>query len=188
MRQIRMKIIFPLFISIIVSMLVFHGETAQSEVIPLGNQDLKIYYDTIKSLELFATPYKGFTDLAGNTGSWEDSEKYQYTWKDGQAAFIMTGEMKSPQLVQLVLNNSFKTQRGIKKGSTLDEVLKAYPGNYTTTEVTDGTWYVYKWTAGSTSPLINGKNFLLSFYVKDGLVDSVMLKLESAETEGIPVG
>jgi len=188
MLQVLKTLILSFFISTTFIMLILPEKSARADGMQLGIHDLKLYYGDINSLELFATPYKGFTYLTGKPGWWEDEDKYQYTWKDGQAAFIITGEMKSPQLVQVVLNNSFSTPREVKKGSTIDEVIKAYPGNYKTTQVTDGTWYVYKWTVGNISTLAKEKSFSLSFYIENGLVNSVMLKLESPETEDIPVG
>jgi hypothetical protein len=188
MRQIFNLIKIPFFAVIICSALFLQVNSGSAEGAPMGNNDLKLFYGAGNSIELFVTQYKGFTELTGNSGWWEDADRYQYTWKEGQAGFIKTGEMRLPQLVQVVLSDKFRTPRGIRKGSALAELLKVYPGNYEITEVTDGKWYVFRWTAESALPLVNGRKFSLSFYVKDGLVNSVFLKLEGKETENIPVG
>ncbi len=189
MKEIVKMIMFPFAVMVLlISIMVLPGDSAPVNGTPLGNSDLKIFYKTGKSLGLFLTQYKEFIDITENSGRWEDENKYQYTWDEGQAAFIKTTEMKTPQLVLLVLDENFKTFRGIKKGSTTEEIIKAYSDNYETIEAGDGVWFVYKWTAGSPVPYINGKTFSLSFYIVDDAVKSVMLKMESEETEEIPVG
>jgi len=186
MKKILKTILLPLALFIVFS--ISPAESAKKTAAPLGNNDLKLHYGTKAKLGLFETQYKNFTKLVGNTGAWEDENNYQYTWKDGQAAFIKTAEMKKPELVQIVLNENFKTPRGIKKDSTLAELLKAYPEYSGTTEAGNGLWYVYKWESNSKSPLIKGKEFSLSFFVEDNMVKTVFLKWESEETEEIPVG
>ncbi len=189
MKYINAFLVSPFTFSLfIVLMLMLPVQSASDNVDPLGSKDLELSYGSNKSLGLFKTSYKSFIKLAGNTGVWEDENKYQYTWGDGQAAFIKKNEMKRPQLVQIILNSKFKTPRGIKKGSSLDDLMKAYSENCEVTEGGGGYWYTYKWTAVSRSQLINKKNFSISFYVADGLVDTVFLKLESEDTENIPVG
>lgn len=188
MRNILKKILPVFFAAVVVSVFFSYANTEPKEPGSMGNGDLKVYYGAKTSLGIFSTPYKGFTRSAGNSGRWEDTDKYLYTWGEGQAAFIKTGEMKNPQLVLIVLSDKFRTPRGIKKGSTADELLRAYPDNYETVEGGNGLWYVYKWTAKSKSPLIDGKEFSLSVFVEDNIVKSVMLKLEGDDTSEIPVG
>jgi len=173
-------IIFLLFIT--------PGISSGKKNAPMGVKDLTVFYKTKNPLTLFGTQYNRFTKLAGNTGRWEDEEQYRYTWDEGQAGFIKTGKMKAPQLVMITLSGNFKTPRGIKKGSTLDEMLNAYPGEYSTTEGGNGLWYEYRWTEKSRSPKKEDKNFRLSFFVETGEVKSVMLRLESEEADAIPVG
>lgn len=174
--------------ALILSMFILPLNSAPGNGVSLGTDDLNVYYGTGKSLGLFSTQYKNFTGIAGSSGRWEDADKMQYTWEDGQAAFIKTADMKNPQLVLLVLDKNYKTVRGLKKGSTSDEIIKAYSDNYETIETGDGVWYVYRWTVSSTSPLTNGKTFSLSFYIVEDQLNSIMIKLESEDTEGIPVG
>ncbi|HPF07765.1 MAG TPA: hypothetical protein PK293_17110 [Spirochaetota bacterium] len=173
---------------VIISLFLTPGSSAGKKAAPLGKKDLRIFYKSKTPLTLFGTPYKKFTRLAGNTGRWEDEEKFRYTWDEGQAGFLKTEKMKAPQLVMITLSENFKTARGIKKGSTLDELLKAYPDEYSTTEGGNGLWYDYRWTAKSRSPKEEDKNFRISFFVENGNVDSVMLRLESEEADEIPVG
>ncbi len=161
---------------------------ASAETAALSENDLKLFYNGVKTMELLVTPYDSFTKLAGNEGRWEDDNRFHYTWEEGQAGFIMIEGMEKPQLAQLVLNEGFRTPRGIAKGSTLDKLLRAYPEGYTITEVIGGRWYEYRWIIVSRRRQVNGKSFLLSFYVENGRVSSIMLKLEEKETETIPVG
>jgi len=177
-----------LFVVLFMIFSISPAESAKKAAAPLGNNDLNLLYGTKTKLCLFETQYKNFTKLVGSSGVWEDENNYQYTWRDGQAAFIKTAEMTKPGLVQVVLNENFKTPRGIKKDSSLAELLKAYPEYSGTTEAGNGLWYVYKWKANSKSPLIKGKEFSLSFFVEDDKVKTVFLKLEGEETEEIPVG
>ena len=188
MKKIFRMVILPVTVLIICSILNLPLKQARGAAAELGNNDLKLHYGAKQTLVLFETQYKAFTKLAGNKGVWEDENKYQYTWKDGQAAFIKTDEMKKPQLVQIVLSDNFKTPRGIKKGSTFSELIIAYPDFTETSEGGDGIWYIYKWTSSSPSPLINGKEFSLSFFLENDIVKSVFLKLEGEETAEIPVG
>lgn len=187
MRRLFKVMILPVSVLMICSMFIIPGNAKSKNAAPLGNGDLKLHYAK-KSLVLFGTEYGVFTGIVGKTGVWEDENKYQYTWDKGQAAFIKTGKMKKPQLVQIVLNGDFRTPRGIQKGSTLDELLKAYPGVSETTEAGNGLWYVYKWTAKSGPQMIKGRDFSLSFFIEDGQVKNVFLKLEGEETAEIPVG
>jgi len=188
MKKILRVMILPAFVFILCSILILPVNAAKKNAAPMGNNDLKLHYGAKKTLGLFETDYKQFTKLVGNTGAWEDADKYQYTWNDGQAAFIKTGEMEKPELVQIVLEDNFKTPRGIKKDSSLSELIKAYPEYSETTEGGNGLWYVFKWTATSKSPFVNGKEFSLSFFVEDDKVKSVLLKLAGEETAEIPVG
>lgn len=188
MKKFLKMMILTVTVLTICSILNLPFKPAMGAAAALGDSDLKLHYGEKKTLGLFATQYKPFTELVGNNGVWEDENKYQYTWKDGQAAFIKTAEMKKPQLVQIVLNNNFKTPRGIKKGSTFSELITAYPEYTETSEGGNGIWYIYKWTASSTSPLINGNEFSLSFFLENDIVKSVFLKLEGEETAEIPVG
>ena len=188
MRNMRGSRVFPFLILLAAAILQGPGTRASAETAALNGDDLKLFYNGVKTMELFATPYDGFTKLTGNGGRWEDANRLHYTWGDGQAGFIKIAGMKNPQLAQLVLNEGFRTPRGIVKGSSLEELLQAYPEGYAITEAIDGRWYEYRWRIAGGRRHLNGKDFLLSFYVENGLVASIMLKLEGKETEAIPVG
>jgi len=187
MKQLLKFMMLPVII-MLCSIIILPARSAQKPAASMGNNDLQLRYGSKKTFSLFKTQYNSFTKLTGNTGVWEDENKYHYTWNEGQAAFIKTAEMKKPQLVHIILNSNFETPRGIKKDSTLAELLKLYPEHSEKTEGGNGFWYVYKWEAKHKSPFINGKTFSLSFFVEDNMVKTVFLKLESEETENIPVG
>jgi len=187
MERVLNRIALFIFILIVFSLTGLNNYRVYGEAAPLGDKDLELQYAQ-RILVLFGTQYNNFTSIVGNKGVWEDENRYQYTWGEGQAAFIKTNVMKKPELVQVVLSDRFKTPRGIKKGSTVDDLFKAYPDYTDTTEAGNGLWYVYRWTSESKSLLLKGRMFSLSFFVEDGRVKSVFLKLEGEETSGIPVG
>jgi len=110
-----------------------------------GDKDLKVTYAG-SAITILTTQFQKFSDQMGKKGSWENSETYQsYIWNEGEAAFLMTGSKNKPQLVRIVLHNNFKTPRGIKKGSTFDDLIKAYSPDYEIVEGGNGNWYVFKW-------------------------------------------
>lgn len=189
MRKKFTRVLFPVFILMIAAIFTSQLNSAPQKDSAFGDADLKINYGSKYSITILTTSDKNFSDLAGKTGQWENTDLYKsYIWNDGEAAFIKTGIKKKDLLVRIVLNKNFKTSRGIKKGSKLSDVVKAYSDNFEQTEGGTGIWYVYKWDSTSKSPLLKDKVFSISFYIIDDTVDSIMLKLDSKETDEIPLG
>jgi len=161
--------------------------TAVKKNMSLEMDDLTVRYKK-GEFSLLATSYINFTEIAGNSGRWEDIKKYQYTWEDGQAGFIRISGMKYPQLVMITLENNFMTSRGIKKGSAVSELLRAYPEEFLTERGGNGLWYEYRGVIKNMPGFKKGTAFKLSFFTENGLVDSVMLRIKSKEADEIPVG
>ncbi len=189
MKKMKKLVLLPVFVLMLVSIISLTVKTAAANSDVPGDKDLKVNYGAKNTIVLFSTQNKKIAELTGKTGQWENSETYQsYIWAGGEAAFLLTGKKKNPELVRIVLNKNFKTPKGIVKGSTFDELIKVYSQNYELNEGGNGNWYVFKWDSVSTSKKLKGKKYSISFYIVDDLVDSVMLKLENKETDQIPLG
>ncbi|HOP64809.1 MAG TPA: hypothetical protein PK358_15915 [Spirochaetota bacterium] len=184
---INKKITIFSAITLFIILLTVSCSTAVKRAAPLEKDDLTISYKN-GEFSLLSTPYRKFTNIAGNTGIWEDDNRFHYTWNEGQAGFITVPGLMSPQLAMITLSENFTTPRGIKKGSTTDELLNAYPENFSTSRGGNGTWYEYRWTIKDRPGLTGDNTYRLSFFVEKGVVDSVMLRLESKEADEIPVG